>query len=148
MSHPFSIFLLSLSFSLVCLVCFACISEHVRFRDFNWPEGIPPCGLTLRENFRDILSRAWAEGDTLHTLFFRLHGKSPRLSQHRAAARFWKIWLLSRGYIYGTLHFIKVLVTTYTLHIFHIFLFSFYFLTYFDTLHGELINILILLRST
>lgn len=96
---PFSIYLspflsasvsfsLLLSFSLVCLACFACISEHVRFRDFNWPEGIPPCGLTLRGNFRDILSRAGAEGNTLHTLFFRLPGKSARLSQHRATARF------------------------------------------------------------
>lgn len=49
---------LVLFYSHPCLACFACISEHVRFRDFNWPEGIPPRGLTLRGNFRDILSRA------------------------------------------------------------------------------------------
>jgi len=62
---PFSLSLsLSLCPSLTLLLPFAgslgrfaCISKHVRFRDFNWPEGIPPRGLTLRGNFRDILSR-------------------------------------------------------------------------------------------
>lgn len=80
-----SLFLV-LFFSHPCLACFACISEHVRFRDFNWPEGIPPRGLTLRGNFRDILSRAGDRGRREHAAYalfpVRWESKSARLSRH------------------------------------------------------------------